>query len=251
MALRKLVYIFEQERDWQSAIDTLRKLEVLSGERLPEVAHYYCELAEQARVAGELDEAKAYLKHTVRTDSGALRGKLIRAAIAETEEDFHQAVGLYQSVIDTDRYFMSEVLPHLQHCHASAGRLEDFDDYIRSLVSNDESFVRDVAYSSIAGEMTGSEMLKNCVEEFVLTNDVLADLVNRTELETLSDAQRSEAIDRISRGLRQLLMSSTRFRCTNCGYSSQRLIWQCPSCKSWETVRPTQQIQMETLVAHG
>jgi lipopolysaccharide biosynthesis regulator YciM len=249
VALRKLVYIYEQERDWQSAIDTLRKLEVLSGERLPEVAHYYCELAEQARLAGELDKAREFLKHTIRTDSGALRGKLIRASIAENKEDYHQALGLYQSVIDSDRYFMSEVLPHLQRCHIAANRMDEFDDYIRLLLSRDPRFVRDVAYSAISSELTGSEMLKNCVEEFVLSNEILADLVNRSELEKLSDSARAEAIDRISRGLRQLLMSSARFRCSNCGYSSQRLIWQCPSCKSWETVRPTQQIQLETLVS--
>ncbi len=249
VALRKLVYIFEQERDWQRAIDMLRKLEVLTGERLPEVAHYYCELAEQARLAGELDKAKEYLKQTVRTDSGALRGKLIRAAIAETEEDYHQALSLYESVIDTDRYFMSEVLPHLQNCHTAVGRVDDFDDYIRALLNKDPKFVRDVAYSSISNELNGSEMLRNCVEEFVLSNEVLADLVNRSEIEELSDEERDAAIDRISRGLRQLLMSSARFRCTNCGYSSQRLIWQCPSCKSWETVRPTQQIQLENLVS--
>jgi len=249
LALRKLVYIYEQERDWQNAIETLRKLEVLSGERLPEVAHYYCELAEQARVAGELDKARELLKHSIRTDSGALRGKLVRASIAENEEDFHQALSLYQSVIDTDRYFMSEVLPHLQRCHQEVNRLDDFEEYIRTLISGDPKFVQDIAYAVISGELSGSKMLKNCVEEFVLNNEVLADLVNRAELETLSDAERDLAIDRISRGLRQLLMSSARYRCSSCGYSSQRLIWQCPSCKSWETVRPTQQIQLETLVS--
>lgn len=249
VALRKLVYIYEQERGWQQAIDMLRKLEVLTGERMPEVAHYYCELAEQARVAGELDKAREFLKHTVRTDSGALRGKLVRAAIAETEEDFHQALNLYQSVIDTDRHFMSEVLPQLQRCHTAVERAEDFEEYIRTLLSRDPQFVRDIAYSAISNELTGSAMLKNCVEEFVLSNDVLADLVNRAEIEKLSDDARDDAIDRISRGLRQLLMSSARFRCSNCGYSSQRLIWQCPSCKFWETVRPAQQIQLETLVS--
>lgn len=248
-ALRKLVYIYEQERDWQKAIDTRRQLEVLSGERLPEVAHYYCELAEQARLAGDLDKAKQLLKNTVRTESGALRGKLIRAAIAESEQDYHQALSLYQGVIDADRNFMSEVLPQLRHCHEEAGRLDGFESYIEGLIAADESFVRDIAYASIASEMTGSNVLRACVEKFVLSNDVLADLVNRPELEKLSDPERGAAIERIARGLRQLLMSSAQFRCTNCGYSSRRLIWQCPSCKSWETVRPTQHFQLENIVS--
>jgi lipopolysaccharide biosynthesis regulator YciM len=73
-ALRKLVYIYEQEREWQQAIEAHRRLEVLLGEKSSQVAHYYCELAEQARIDGNLDEARAFLKHTVRSESGALRG---------------------------------------------------------------------------------------------------------------------------------------------------------------------------------
>ncbi|MGD8809391.1 MAG: lipopolysaccharide assembly protein LapB [Gammaproteobacteria bacterium] len=249
VALRKLVYIYEQEREWEKAIEMLRRLEVVSGERLPEVAHYYCELAEQARLDGDLVKAKQYLKHTVRTESGALRGTLIRAAIAETEQDYRQALNLYQNVIDTDRHFMSEVLPHLMHCHEAVDRLDDFEKYIEGLVESDPSFIRDVAYATIACELTGSPVLRSCVETFVLSNDVLADLVNRGEFEQLGEPQRGEAIERIARGLRQLVMSSARFRCSNCGYSSQRLIWQCPSCKTWEAVRPTQQFQLETLVS--
>jgi lipopolysaccharide biosynthesis regulator YciM len=227
----------------------LRRLEAVSGERLPEVAHYYCELAEQARAAGELERARDLLKHTVRTESGALRGKLIRAGIAEAEEDFAQAISLYQNVIDADRHFMSEILPHLMHCHEAVGRAEDFDAYIESLIAADPSFVRDVAYAAIAGELSGSTVLQSSVERFVVSNSVLADLVNRSEFEKLTGPARGEAIERIARGLRQLLLSTPRFRCSNCGYSSQRLIWQCPSCKTWESVRPTQQFQLENLVS--
>ena len=249
VALRKLVYIYEQERDGQKAIDSRRQLETLTGEKLPEVAHYYCELAEQARLAGDLDKAKELLRETARTDSGALRGKLISAAIAESEGNHAAAVSLYRSVIDADRKFMSEVLPQLYRCAEATGSVTDFERYIQDLIERDRSFVRDIAYATIAADMTDTQALRGCIEEFVLSNEVLADLVNRPELEKLGDVEKGEAIERIARGLRQLLMSSARFRCSNCGYSSQRLIWQCPSCKTWETVRPTQQFQLENIVS--
>jgi len=141
------------------------------------------------------------------------------------------------------------VLPQLMHCHEAVNRLGDFDDYIAGLIESDPRFIRDIAYATIACELTGSAVLRSCVEQFVVSNDVLADLVNRGEFEQLAEPQRGEAIERIAHCLRQLVMSSARFRCSNCGYSSQRLIWQCPSCKTWEAVRPTQQFQLETLVS--
>jgi lipopolysaccharide assembly protein B len=55
-ALERLVDIYEREREWDQARSTThRQLERRSGERSPRVAHYYCELAEQAQVAGDTD----------------------------------------------------------------------------------------------------------------------------------------------------------------------------------------------------
>ena len=53
-ALEHLVDIYERESEWSKAIEAHRQLEVLSGEKSSRVAHYYCELAEQARVEGDL-----------------------------------------------------------------------------------------------------------------------------------------------------------------------------------------------------
>ena len=62
-ALRSLTRIYEQQRDWQQAIVTHRMLAANGGPaQASAVAHYYCELAEAARMQGELDEARAHLR---------------------------------------------------------------------------------------------------------------------------------------------------------------------------------------------
>jgi lipopolysaccharide biosynthesis regulator YciM len=248
VALRKLVYIFEQERDWAKAIETRRKLEVLGGQKLPEVSHYYCELAEQARHEGDFALAKEHLKHTVRSETGAMRGTIIRAAIAEEEKDYEHALALYSRIMESDKRIISEVLPRVFACYSAMGRPGEFEQYIEALIAKDPSLVRDLAFAAIVADIRNSQALRSAVERFVMENDVLAFLINRHELEGLGDRERAEAIDRIAQGLRQLVLSSARFRCTNCGYSSQKLIWHCPSCKQWETVRPIQHFQLESLV---
>ena len=87
-SLEKLVYIYEREQEWQKAIDAQRKLEMLSGAKSSQVAHYYCELAELARASGNRQLAREHLKNAVRSQSGILRGALIRAALAQEEGDF-------------------------------------------------------------------------------------------------------------------------------------------------------------------
>ena len=51
-ALEALCRIYEQEHEWQQAIDAGKRLELLGGKSLGlQIAHYYCELAESAAAA--------------------------------------------------------------------------------------------------------------------------------------------------------------------------------------------------------
>jgi lipopolysaccharide biosynthesis regulator YciM len=37
---------------------------------------------------------------------------------------------------------------------------------------------------------------------------------------------------------RQLVEGKAMYRCNRCGFGAKAHHWQCPSCKSWGTVRP-------------
>jgi lipopolysaccharide biosynthesis regulator YciM len=248
-ALEKLVYIYEREQEWQKAIDAQRKLDILRGTKSVQVAHYYCELAELARASGDRQQAREHLKNAVRSESGALRSALIRATLAQEERDFTAAIALYEQVIGADRQFVSEVLPPLMSCYRELGRSADLEAYLQRLIGRDASLRRELAHAAIIGNLTESGTLAECVERFVLEHPVLANLVNADELRSLPPGERRHAIDRIAQGLRQVAQSSARYRCANCGYSTQRFIWHCPSCKLWETVRPVQTFALDSVLS--
>jgi lipopolysaccharide biosynthesis regulator YciM len=248
-SLEKLVHIYEREKEWQKAIDVHRKLEMLRGTKSSQVAHYYCELAELARASGNRDLAREHLRSSVRSESGALRGTLIRASLAQEEQQFGEATALYEQVIAADRHFIIEVLPALLTCYRSGGRSAEFETFVETLIAQDAALRRDLAFAAIIGNLTDSPALADSVERFVFDNPVLMTLVNAEGLKMLTHEERRRAIERITGGLRQIALSSARYRCSNCGYSTQRFIWHCPSCKLWETVRPIQNLQLETVLS--
>jgi lipopolysaccharide biosynthesis regulator YciM len=248
-ALDKLVSIYEREQEWQKAIDAHRKLEMLRGTKSNQIAHDYCELAELARSAGDRALAREHLRNTVRSESGALRGTLIRATLAREEQDYVHAIPLYEQVVAADRHFITEVLPPMLECYRAANRLPEFDGYLRELMAKEPSTYRDLAYAAIIGNLSGSAVLTEAVERFVFEHPVLANLVNAAELRAMPSEQRAVAIERIAQGLRTIAMANARYRCANCGYSTQRFIWHGPSCKQWETVRPIQSVPLETVLA--
>jgi lipopolysaccharide biosynthesis regulator YciM len=57
----------------------------------------------------------------------------------------------------------------------------------------------------------------------------------------LAEAEEGRAKDSLS-ALQTMVGEQIRvkphFRCRKCGFSSHSLYWQCPSCKSWGTVKP-------------
>jgi lipopolysaccharide biosynthesis regulator YciM len=248
-ALERLVYIYERESEWAKAIEMRRRLEALTGERSPQVAHYYCELAEQALKDGDLAAAREHLKGTTRSESGALRGKLIRAWIAKNEGDFAKALSLYEEIIEQDSDFVSEVLPHVFACYVAMGRGADFESFIETLLERDPRIVNDLAYSAIVADISGSPALARSVETFIVEDDVLSRLVSIDVLENGTPAEKAEALTRVAEGLRSLARSNARYRCTNCGYSTQKFIWHCPSCKLWESIKPIQRFQLESIMS--
>jgi lipopolysaccharide biosynthesis regulator YciM len=248
LALERLVHIYEREGEWEKAIESHRRLEMFSGEKTPHVAHYYCELAERALAAGDMASARDYLTSTIRSPSGALRGTLIRAQIARNEGQYREAARLYLQVIDKDRGFISEVLPELLDCYEQDDRADEFEVFIRKLAGADLAVNSAIAYAAVLHELTRSPELAESVMRFVTENDVLNKLIDVSSIESGDAKARAEALARISDGLRMLALSTARYRCSNCGYGSQRFIWQCPGCKLWETVRPVQRFQLETAV---
>ncbi|MFO7287354.1 MAG: tetratricopeptide repeat protein [Gammaproteobacteria bacterium] len=249
-ALEKLIDIYEREKEWEKAIEAQHLLERRTGERSPRVSHYHCELAEEARLRGDTAAAREQLRHAASTESGRLRASLIGAAIAKSEQRHAEAIKLYEQVIESDRRLIAEVLPDLLECHERAGPsgIERFDAYVARLAEKQPELERELAYAAIVGELVQSKTLARCIESFVLSNEILANLVDVDELRGADPARRERAVRRIATALRRLALASARYRCTNCGYSSRRLIWHCPSCKQWETVRPIQGINLEALV---
>jgi lipopolysaccharide biosynthesis regulator YciM len=248
-ALERLIYIYEREQEWKKAIETHRRLEVVSGEKSSQVAHYYCELAEQALRDGDPTLAREHLKSTVRSETGALRGTLIRAELAKLEKDYAQALGLYEQVLERDRTLISEIFADLFACFEATGRRADFERYVEKLIAEDKQAANEVAYAAIVGGLTGSPVLVKCIENFVVRDEILGNLVNLEDLQSPDNERRTAAFTRIANALRKLALSSARYRCTNCGYSTQRFIWHCPSCKLWESIRPIQRLPIDSLMA--
>ena len=248
-ALEQLCRIYEQEREWQRAIDAGQKLEALSGRSLAlEIAHYYCELAEQAAAKKDYSAARAFVKKAQSGRPRTFRGALTRAEIAQAVDDTKTALRLYHRIIDENTYLITEALPKLVEIHNREGSIDELEKDLRALLAKNPDMATDVAYTAIVNNIGGIGVIDECVEQYMLNEPTLTEFIDLQRIDETDRSERAAALAKVRSALSRLAASTPRYKCTECGFSSQRLLWQCPSCKNWETQRPFSRVQFDSLL---
>jgi lipopolysaccharide biosynthesis regulator YciM len=247
-ALENLCRIYEQEKEWQKAIDAGQQLEVLGGRSLAlQIAHYYCELAEEAARRKDYAAARQFVKNAQTGRPRTMRGALTRAHIAQETDDPKTALRLYHRIIDEHTYLLAEALPEMVEIYTREGRLAEFEKALQAMLSQHPGMNALVAYTAIVNDLGGIPVLDDCVRRYMLEEPTLREFVDIQRLEESDD----EALAKIRRALSRIASSTPRYQCQECGFSSQRLLWQCPSCRSWETQRPASRVQFDTVLKHS
>ena len=89
-ALRLLLRIYQQEKEWDKAISSARKLARFSGENMNNVvAHYNCELAELAYANKDYSAARAFVREALSSDRKCVRANILLGDI-EAEGNRHR-----------------------------------------------------------------------------------------------------------------------------------------------------------------
>ncbi len=250
-ALESLCSIYEQERDWEKAIDAGQRLEVLGGRSLAlQIAHYYCELAEAAARDNDYVAARQYVKNAQSGRPRTMRGALTRAHIARDTDDTKTALRLYHRIIDENTYLIAEALPEIVSIYVRENAVAELEDALQTLLNKNPDMKSLVAYTAIVNDIGGIPVIDECVEQYMLDEPTLSEFI---DLQKLKDEETGgeSAFAKVRGALSKLAAATPRYQCQECGFSSQRLLWQCPSCRNWETQRPASRVQFDTVLQHS
>jgi lipopolysaccharide biosynthesis regulator YciM len=251
-ALEALCGIYEQEREWQKAIEAGTRLEVLGGRSLKlQIAHYYCELAEVAASAGDYASARLFVKNAQSGRPRTMRGALTRAHIARDTNDNKTALKLYHRIIDENTYLIAEALPEIVSIYTREDELAELERALKAMIAKNPDMSSLVAYTAIVNDIGGISVIDECVEEYMLNEPTLAEFVELQQISAAVNDEGGTALAKVRGALSKLAAATPRYQCQECGFSSQRLLWQCPSCREWETQRPASRVQFDTVLQHS
>ncbi|EDN67267.1 heat shock protein [Beggiatoa sp. PS] len=247
LALRQLLEIYQQEHDWEKAIRTAQKLHHASNEPLsPVIAQYYCEQAQDYIAQGNSHAAQQTIQQALKTDSNCVRASLLEGQLALEQDNPKKAIIAFKRVEEQNPNYLIEVVEPLQICYQKIGQLEKFIHYLHLILER---------YGSITPMLVLANRIKQQQGEQKAADFLVKQMHNRPSLRgldylldlvlTKSDCITRDHLLLLKDVTKQLLKNRAFYKCRHCGFQARKLHWQCPSCKQWNTVKPTQGIDGE------
>lgn len=253
-ALERLRRIYEVTRDWDRAVEISRDLDKPKGRKLasgqavapgaPHVAHYYCEMAEEAWQQKDTRKAHAMLKQAESGGQRTDRSKLVRANFLNDSDQPGDAIPLYREVIEASPDLLVEVLPRLAASHRAAGTSDELSEYLRQLLDQDADYAAAIAMSAVRDPSIENPDALNALQRFIAADPTLSRLVGAERMEEVDAAERLRTINQVREALRGIVIGRPGYVCRECGYACLIMQWQCPGCHAWESIRPIVRINL-------
>jgi lipopolysaccharide biosynthesis regulator YciM len=238
-ALRHLISIYQAERDWEKAIGHARGLEAATGEPTGAlIAQFQCELAEQARLKGDPDTARARIADAFLADPHSTRAGILEGQIELAAGNDAAAIRAFERVARQNIDYLPEVLMPLMGAYQRGHDTSRARAFLAEMIERYPGFAPVFALSRILREEEGVSAARQFLSRQVRQRPSVRGQAALIDLSLEEPAEAMASLMTLKQISDQLLVRSPAYRCSRCGFGARAHHWQCPSCKNWGTIKP-------------
>jgi len=235
-ALKLLISIYEQEKEWGKATGIAEKLVSLGhGEFKKNLSHYYCELA-QNKIDSHLGKAAVgFLKKALAADRKCVRAYDLLAREAVQRGDIREAKKHWKKIHKLNPGYFDEIVRQIVDVYASNDMQPTLQRFMQRLEKDPPGLNAVLMVANWHQDHEREEQAESIRLRWLRTHPgstALAALTRRNDLDLLSRKGES-----LSAPLQSLLAEFSEYRCVQCGYECNIHYWQCPGCHQWNTIR--------------
>lgn len=240
-ALHSLLDIYQQERDWDKALEVAQRLEQSSGEHMGDtMAQFCCEMADAALAEGDRERARRHLRQARRHDPRCIRARFILANVCRSEGEAEQALDLFEEIAGLDKDYIPELLEDYIETAAQAGQGERARTHLEEWSEEYRGISLILKLADYLGEEQGGEAAGRFLVDTLTAKPSVRGLDRLIELKADGHLRAEDSDDILKAVTARLLARQPAYRCVNCGFSGQTHHWQCPSCRHWSTTKKIQ-----------
>lgn len=251
-ALHHLMEIYQDQGEWQQAIDvgmkllprkSLLKSGTADGAVLSALSHYHCELAVGAMAKNDFHAVRGYLKQALFHDRNCVRASLLLGEAEYNSGHYTQAIKALRKISAQDPLFISESIVLLARCYEALGQVDELYIYLKDCM---KAFPSPSLMLMLAEEMQRKE---GSTSAALYLGEALRQQASQRGLAALVDFYLADAEGEVQGQLellkhicKQLLYRKSAYHCQACGFLARHEHWLCPGCQQWGQVKPLQDL---------
>jgi len=241
-ALKLLIEIYQDEREWHKAITTA---EHLAGRRFGRFhqpdsrrAHFCCELAQECLERQDLAGTRDCLNQALKFDRNSVRASLLLGELECRAGHWREALKALRQVAHQDPDYLPETLDLLCHCYRELGEQAELRALLHEWQGTQPS-------SRLVIKL--AEQIRWTQDDFAAADYIAKELAKRPTMRLLNcliDLQMlhlsgpaRENLKTLKQLVDQVLALKPGYQCHNCGFTGGKLHWLCPRCKQWGSIK--------------
>ena len=246
-ALWQLTDIYQQEKDWKKATDTLKKYEQVSGIKCNVlIAHFYCEQTDIALKNKDFTQASKLIKQALSHDKTSVRASILQGLVEQASGNYRSAIKSFKRVEQQDIDHLPEVLDAMRDCYYQINKESDFLAYLQRILQSYDGISVILLIAELLRSKDGDQAAINFVSEQLHKRPSVKGLDRMVELSMVgANGQSLDSLSLIKNLTRQLIAGKNAYLCNVCGFTGKAMHWKCPSCKQWGTIKSAQGVTGE------
>lgn len=239
VAYRRLLDLYITEKSWHEAIECARIL-YDRGEADATIIYSQClcEIAEDAMSQGKNKVARESLAKAIVIDQNCVRAMLLLIKLHLESNSIPAAKKLFKRLIKLKPEYMGLYIEPARNIYLRGKESIDYRNFLQQQYQEHRS-------TRLAMALLEYYVDQNQIEKARLfLSDVLKSSPSFESFEFAlrflkSDPDHlSETWESLSSFLKLMHSKKIEFACSQCGYESHVIEWNCPSCKSWASMKP-------------
>ena len=232
-SLRNLIKISQTEKEWGSAINYSIQLYKKGDKQIAvNLANYFCEQAEEYEYNKEFRSARSSLLKALEYNPKSIRSQIKLSEVAFKQNKVKEGIYRLEEALLIDPSYISVLIKLLQGV--------DFKDN-KEILAFVEKCVKESPDSSAAVLELAAQYSKN--GEKVIAMGILVDFIQDNPsinvlFELLKNYDSKLSSEDIAAIIGKCIPSDESYSCNKCGYHVSSLKWKCPSCQSWDCIKP-------------
>ncbi|MBM3357875.1 MAG: lipopolysaccharide assembly protein LapB [Betaproteobacteria bacterium] len=239
-ALKFLLEIYEQEKEWHRAIGIAGKLEAETGRsHQKEIANFYCELALNEIMHSQPEAARPHLAEALAHHRLCVRANMLLGDLEVANGRPEAAIEAWKRIESQNPAYIALVADKVYDAYKQRGRAEEGINLLRGYLGKYPSLdLLNVVFQGLL-EQEGTERAYRLVRDELRRTPTLLGLDKLLEAQLLeAPIERRRDLELIKELVHQHTRSLAMYKCDHCGFKARQYYWHCPACAGWETYSP-------------